>query len=518
MAEKVYELETQVPFSESLVWQLNRDYYQKVGIDAWRKQEVPHHLTSNSMVGKTYASLILGFLKDLRAKDKNEKVYILELGAGHGRLGFHILQHLEQLLEDINLDLPSYCYILSDIVEDNLSFFIDHSQFANYLEQGKLDVAYVDGLNMESIELRFSKEEITSNSLEQPMIVIGNYFFDSIPTDLFFLKNTQLFECEITLRTSENPEQLGSKQLLKIVEPSYNKQLVEGAFFENEISNELLKEYKESLLNTFLFFPENSMRCIENLRKLSKQGLLLLSLDKGFQSLHDLENKQAPELIIHGSFSIWVNFHALGRFCEKMGGKAVFPSYANFHLELACLLFLEDSETYVETLDAYRQNVDDYGPDDFNSLKKYTYNNMMDMSISELLAMQRLSAYDSTFFINTLPRFKQITNKVTFNERHRIAQTMERTWDMYFSLNEAFDLAYEIGGIYYDLGYYKEALQFFNNSINLSGEKPDTVYNKALCFYQLREDALFLETLKSGTESFPDYVRFMDLARLDLNA
>ena len=82
MSSEPYLVESVKPFSESLIWQLNRDFYQEQGIKAWSEGTVPHNLTSNSRVGKTYAELILAFLKDLAFKGQSEEtVYILELGA-----------------------------------------------------------------------------------------------------------------------------------------------------------------------------------------------------------------------------------------------------------------------------------------------------------------------------------------------------------------------------------------------------------------------------------------------------
>ena len=133
MSDKLYSIESSTRFSESILWQLNRDYYQSVGIDAWSKGEVPHQITSNSLVGKTYAELILGFLCDLSDQGStDEKVYILELGAGHGRLAFHILKHLEKLVSLTDQVLPPYCFVISDIGEKNLSFFRDHPQLKTY--------------------------------------------------------------------------------------------------------------------------------------------------------------------------------------------------------------------------------------------------------------------------------------------------------------------------------------------------------------------------------------------------
>ncbi len=65
LPKSLYLLENQQPFSQSLIWQLQRDYFGEAGIDAWRSGEVPHYITSNPVEGKTYAELVLAFLRDL---------------------------------------------------------------------------------------------------------------------------------------------------------------------------------------------------------------------------------------------------------------------------------------------------------------------------------------------------------------------------------------------------------------------------------------------------------------------
>lgn len=120
----MHQLESQQPFSQSLIWQLQRDYFHQVGIDAWRSGEVPHYITSNPVVGKTYAELVLALLRDLSVKGQREAtVYLLELGAGHGRLCYHFFKHFEKYYEHSAIVLPPFCYILSDFTESNLEFW-----------------------------------------------------------------------------------------------------------------------------------------------------------------------------------------------------------------------------------------------------------------------------------------------------------------------------------------------------------------------------------------------------------
>ena len=191
------------PFGESSIWQLNRDYYEKEGIDAWRSGVVPHHMTSNSMVGRSYAELILAFLKDLSQQGSvSEVVYIIELGAGHGRLAFHILQHLEKLVHSVHEILPPFCYILSDIVEEDLLFYKNHIQFKKFFDKGWLDIAYFDAVESQEIELRHSGTTINKSFLNQPIVALANYFFDSLPVDLFRLEGDQMYSCNVFVAVS----------------------------------------------------------------------------------------------------------------------------------------------------------------------------------------------------------------------------------------------------------------------------------------------------------------------------
>lgn len=519
MANSSYTVETITPFAESLIWQLNRAYYQKKGIEAWRSGVVPHHLSSNAMIGKTYAELIVAFLKDLASKGAiHEKVYIMELGAGHGRFAFHILKHLDQLLQRTNTTLPDYCYILSDIALDNLTFFEQHPQFQPYFEQGHLDVAYYDAINSQEIVLRYAQQTIVPKQLNQPLLLIANYFFDSIPNDLFILRNQQMSPCSVSLSISEDPKEMEEADLLEKLYLSYYSLPMTYPFYEEPVLNEILQEYQKKLVNTHLLFPHKSLQCLHQLQQFSTKGMLLLSMDKGYHQLEHLESQPQPDMVVHGSMSFWVNYHAYGAYCEKQGGMALFPSFSTFDLELACLLFLPDSDTYTETKAVYQRVINDFGPDDFNGLKKMTYRSIATITLVELIGFLRLSAYDSTLFINVLPRIKQVAQQVTVKERPRLAQTLHQVWDMYFTINEPFDLAFEIGGLLYGLGYYKQALRYFQYSVDLFGQKADIFYNQSLCYYHLRQDQLFLETLQAGKALFPDFEHFTHLDSLDLTA
>lgn len=517
MENNKFKLEPFIRFSESLIWQINRDYYQQAGIEAWSKGIVPHHMTSNSMVGKTYAELVLGLLKDLAEKGAvKETVYIIELGAGHGRLAYHLLKHLEKISALLDLRLPPYCLILSDIVDKNLFFLKAHPQLQPYFKKGVLEVAYFDAISSKEIHLKYSDRTIRTGDLSQPIIAIANYFFDSIPNDLFLIKDKETAVCSVALSTSEDPSEMQPDALLKNLQFDYKKTPVPVPYYHDPIFDEILNDYKELVTDTHIFFPHKGLSCLNNLLDFSDKGLLLLTMDKGFHEIHDLDKREKPDVITHGSFSLWVNYHALGTFCQKKGGKALFPEFSTFHLEMGCLLFLRNADSYQYTNAAYQRFVNDFGPDDFNGIKKAAYFNVSKLTLVELIALIRLSAYDATFFRKMFPRLKQVVHTISTNDRNRVAQTLHQIWDLYFDIGESFDMAYELGGFFYDIGFYEEALTYFQYSADVYGRKDDIYYNQVLCYYQLRRDVLFGETLREAKVAFPESGLFAGLEKLDL--
>lgn len=507
------------PFGESPLWDINANYYQEHGLEAWRSEKVPHQSSSNSRVAKTNAELILGYLKDLAFQGKTaETVYIIELGAGHGRLAYHILKHLDRLIELTNVEVPPYCYVLTDIVESNLKYFLDHPQFEDYFESGRLDVSYFNGVDSKEFNLRYAKHNIIKGSINQSIIVIANYFFDSIPTDLFYVNENKLYTCDVALSNSISDESEREKGTINKIKLEYRNLEVVDGHYQNQEYNRILQSYKSSFQNSHVYFPRVGIECLDMIRSFTTDGMMLISLDKGHHEMEALQNIGVPDLVVHGSFSIWVNFHALAAYCKMQGGFAYVPSFATNALQCVCLLFDENHKSFDEVNNAYERFVNDFGPDDYITLKKMSYDKIASLSTEDLIALLRLSNYDSSIFKNYLPRLKQLVAELSMGDRRRLAQTMHRVWDMYFTIHEPFDLPFELGGFFFDLAFYQEAKFYFEQSIKLFGPKPDSYYNIALCHYQLREDKQLVNLISKAKLEFPAYERLADLDKLNLKA
>lgn len=78
----------------------------------------------------------------------SEPVYILELGAGHGRLAFHILEFLRRARDSFPASSTAtgvpFVYIVSDASEENVRELETNAQLQPFVNLGCLDFAVVD--------------------------------------------------------------------------------------------------------------------------------------------------------------------------------------------------------------------------------------------------------------------------------------------------------------------------------------------------------------------------------------
>ncbi|BDS09998.1 tetratricopeptide repeat protein [Aureispira anguillae] len=485
----MFLLEEKTKFSDSQLWALQRAYYEQKGVEAWSSGTVPHYITSNPVVGKTYAELVLAFLRDLSLKKQStQTVYLLELGAGHGRFCYHFFKHFEKFYTQSALKLPPFCYVLSDFTTSNFEFWKTHPRLGPYLEKGWLDLALFDAEKDTELKLEYQNKVLGINSLEQPLIVVANYFFDSIPQDLFKVQNQQLFDCLVSLHTASDPAEQDSTELLATLELVYEYQTTKfDAYQASPPIKKLLEEYQKKLSNTHFLFPKVGLKCIERLRKLSKKGLLLLSADRGEHHWSKLEAQPLPTRAIHGSFSLAVNYHAFKTYCTQEQGLALFPLHQHLSLNLGCLLFLPEASSYLETNNAYERFVNDYGPDDFFIQKKFVEQHIEDLSFRDIIATLRLSAYDAQIFLQISPHLQGLIDSITDHERWVLYQAIHRIWDSYYPLGEDNKLAFELGNLLFQLRFYREAIIYYDFSLKIYGLSAIVLYNIALSYCLLDE-------------------------------
>lgn len=100
MKEGTVLIEARERLSRSRLWKWQRRYFTNQGTAAWQRGVVPHYVTSNAFIAEAYAKVVLGYLRDCRpTSDPAQPIYIVELGAGVGRFGYHFLKRFFDQLQ-----------------------------------------------------------------------------------------------------------------------------------------------------------------------------------------------------------------------------------------------------------------------------------------------------------------------------------------------------------------------------------------------------------------------------------
>jgi hypothetical protein len=145
--------------------------------------QVPFEITNSPLIATSCGNIALEFTR--RFTRPGQTCYLVELGSGHCKFGFHLAQVLATSASSANVKM-----ILSDFDEANLRSVMVSSDFKPFVTSGLVDFAVIDALSFgnstSSITPLSSGLAIELGSLDAPMLVFANYFLDSIPSDVYY--------------------------------------------------------------------------------------------------------------------------------------------------------------------------------------------------------------------------------------------------------------------------------------------------------------------------------------------
>ncbi|MFY0563508.1 tetratricopeptide repeat protein [Archangium lansingense] len=472
--------------SESKVWQAQRGFFHHQGVGAWSKGTVPHYITTNPALARAYAQVVIGYWRDwLRhaMEGGEEPFYILELGAGSGRFGYMFLKALLELRQRSPLASLPFCYVLSDFTESNLQFWQSHGSLQPFVEQGVLDFALFDAEKDGEVRLRRAGRTLEPARLSRPLVAIANYVFDSIPHDAFAVKDGQLHECLFShgdaALDGTNPE------WFQEVLPAFRSRPIGPAYYPEPGFNALLARYASRLGNSTFLFEVAALRCLDRLRRLASDRLLLLSADKGYVDEESLQSLGEPHLEGHGSFSLAVNYHAIGAHVAASGGRALFGEHPRSSINICAFLHGAPLGGYVECELAFHENVVRAGPDDSYAVRRGVEAHYESMTTGQLLSLIRLTRDDPRVVRDCLPALMTKVEEADASLKKEVATVVRRAWDNHYPIGEERDLAFELGLLMVCAGLHEEALFYFNASLALSGAEPATLWNVGMCHLAL---------------------------------
>lgn len=478
--------------SESKLWALLEQFYRSAGLDAWL--DLPFYATSNAFIADLYAELVVAFLLDI-APDLNPQspVYVLELAAGSGYFSFLCLQALTRKLSYFDhLRQLSVVYLMTDFSPKNLKAWEQSSQLAPFIQSGKLDFALFKPEAQDRFKLKYARKVIQAGSLANPLIAIANYFFDSIRQDYFQIENGVLQEAHISLVHELDPEDPQAPihfdrlhlrdRYLPLKEPRYAEPRL----------NALLQSYRQEAPEVSLLFPSGPLKVLTQLERLSPQGLMLISTDKGFHDrayLHGL--RPVPFTPHSGVFSYMVNYHALARYFEQGGGWA---QASQEHYSLTTLVGMTPlgrPNRLEQTRYRLQEQLSRENPSTnlfvlFELFKNNEHLSGLELKTRYLMAMAaiQMACYDIFYFLLLAPHLAEaLTGLGLPYLEGDLPNLLKQVEAQLYDTVAGFDLAYEwLRNLYYELGQLDDCLRL--NARILARKGPDfrTAYYAGAAF------------------------------------
>lgn len=394
---------------------------------------------------------------------------------------------------------------MTDFCEATIGFWRSHPQLRRHVDSGLLDFARFDPESGREVSLLVSGETLRPDTLANPLIAIANYFFDGIPQDAFGVLQGKLHEYQVAVPADAGSIDRDDPQFFAQLNLELDARPVSPDYYEDPEWNTVLRGYENRLDDTTVLFPVAALGCLENLMSLSGGRLLLISGDKGLDREETLLGLPKGMLAAHGSFSLPVNYDAMGRVFRARGGVFLKSRQAANHLAVTAFVGGRAGAALHEIDRVFEDSVGECGPDGFYVLKKAFERFIPKMSLEELLAALRFSGWDPDFFRLCASALSTHFTSGTQAQREELLWGIEEVCSNYFSIGEDGELAACIGDFFLDCGLAARALEYYGHAEGLGSVTAETCCRKANALYYLSRLEEAREQVELALEMEPGY-------------
>lgn len=511
-------IEQQQRFSQSLLWQMQREYFDREGVNAWVKQ-VPFYVTSNPFIANAYANIAIAFIRDWLVKHPesiDHPFYLLELGTGCGMFSFYMNKRLNELKAQYQMHSVKTVYVMSDFTASNLDFWREHPALKPAVQQGQVDFALYNLEEDVEITLVNSGAKLDQAHLKNPLVVCGNYIFDTISHDAFTMQAGKLHESLISIHTdADNIENQRPIDWAKADIEHHARPIDSHDYYDDPEFNAVLNSYIGRLFDTHFLLPLAGLRTIRHLRRLTNDRMLLISSDKSYNHIDELEGLNHPSLAFHGSFSMMVNYDAFAEYFKRMGGDAYLQSIRKglkSNVFVAGAKFSELSETQA----AIARHFEGVSPADYFVYHRHISDHFNELAADILASHLNFSQWDPYMFHRVSPRILEVLAEAQMSTRQYLADGMKKIEANYYFMPSQHDTMFDIAILFHTLKKYDEALRYYEKSEALFGEQFNIIFNKALCYYYLGETQKSLHLFRQAhaqdktSEQVQEWIHFLE--------
>lgn len=382
-------------------------------------------------------------------------------------------------------------------------------------------------------ELKLYRSGVTLSpgSVRNPVIALANYVFDTLRQDAFRLVEGQLQEATVALYTEgplpgsghdsafgdAAPSSAGTPggidpEAIKRLRCVFDYRLCSPEIYRNPHLQTMLRVYASRLRNASLLVPIGGITCFANLAALSSGRLLMLVGDKAYNHEEELAGLRDPHIAVHGSFSMMANLHAVRLYTLARGGFSLHTPYLDGFKVAAFALGLTQPSTAApgdasasasassaasstqslpvaevaagsevtlppsaleacpDTLFAWADAMDTFGPDNFSTLQRCVKDETPNPSLKLALSVLRMSLWDSDVFFKFKQTLIDRSTGASDKQQADMLRDVAEVAGRYYPLQPSKDVSFELGRICMGLQRYPQAIAFFEASQRQCGE------------------------------------------------
>mgnify|MGYP002826865013 CR=1 FL=1 len=504
MSEQI-PLEPSTRLSESVVWDIQRRYFEHAGQDAWSKGVVPHYVTTNAYVAKSYARVIAAYVEDLKAMTgeggglPEGPIHVVEMGAGSGRLGFLLSHELALLSRD--RELPPFRVVLTDFTDTNVDAWLAHPDLADAFAEGRLDCARFDADDPAPLALRHSGE--TLDQVDGPVIVVANYVVDTLRQDAFAVRDGRLHEVLVRAsmptdaeRTAEDPEASRDVDLSKTQRPT------RLPYYDDAVLDGILQDYVGALDDAEILLPTGMIGALRYLRGRCDGRMLVVMGDKGYRAPRDMEGRTLGSLVKHGSFSVMANLDAVGR---SLGG--VMLTHGNRYTRFTIAAATTQTAPFRRLRGAYRDHIDSFGPAEYHRGFKLVRQAEGETPLAQILLLLRVSGYDPVVFARYGEQVLEACGEANAAMQQDLALCLAQVLDRTYALSPKDDVRFVAGRVFFRMERIVEAAQQFTKVTEVTPDRRTAWFNLGLCHERMGDPAEAKRCYQSALKADPEYGR-----------
>lgn len=493
-------LQEPVRLSRSLIWDLHEATYRDRGPDVFSSEDVPYRSTTSPVLARAFAELVRAFASDCLAGrfgpvSRDEPLYVVDLGGGTGRLGWHLL---EQLRPEEVAPLR-VVYVLTDAVESNVRFASEHPRLAGLAREGRADFAVYRAGSGEDICLIRSGAVLAPGRVANPIVGIANYLFNVMRQDLFAEVDGEFCE-ELVSAVSESPAlAAGSPEMLRRIGLRAELASDAGAASVN-VARILAAAKPAPSPGSRILYPGAAIEAIRRFVDIGGGRSLLLCAERTPQALAPrtgTDRAYSPGALIGmgahgGTISLPVDLDVLSAAVDDLGGEVLRSAVPASRLELFAILVGDDATPPTSRLRRkIRGTLGGERPDDLIALIALAAKSasVADAAkITELIAIiaiLRVAAHDPYVFRLVYGALAESFQSSTGAPRRQAIEALESVAALDYPLNDDYDLVYGVAAILTSAGCWSDALRCLRTAAKELGSRTQTSYNIAICELQL---------------------------------